>query len=108
MNSSSKNTLKRYEFSKWDEDLLFMRETLYEVLTELEMPEIAQLLPWGTTKLNTSEVKLPLTERAIQTFSLCFQLLNMVEENTANQIRREQGYSGEGLWEDAFEHCKKE
>jgi phosphoenolpyruvate carboxylase len=105
--NNSTSSLKKYEFSKWDEDVLFLRNTLHETLLELGMPEIANLLPWGTHELSSDSVTLPLTERAIQTFSLCFQLLNMVEENTANQIRRENGYSGEGLWEDAFEHCKK-
>ncbi len=101
------SSLKKYEFSKWDEDLRFLRDTLHETLLELGMSEVARLLPWGTAELAVKSVTLPLSERAIQVFSLCFQLLNMVEENTANQIRRDKGYSGEGLWEDAFEHCKK-
>lgn len=96
---------KTYEFSKWNDDLIFLRNTLAETLTELGLPEIAAILPWGNEM--PENISLPLSERAIQTYSLCFHLLNMVEENTSNQIRRENGYQGEGLWEDVFENFKK-
>lgn len=105
MKSQSKSLIQ-YEYSKWDEDLLFLREALVETLNDLGMEELGKILPWGEFDLSSKTISLPLSERAIQVFSICFHLLNMVEENTANQIRRDRGYAGEGLWEDAFELCK--
>ncbi len=92
---------KTYEFEKWDDDLIFLQETLIEVLDELELTPLIQYLPWSKDFAN--KIEIPLKERTIQILSLCFALLNMVEENTANQVRRSRGTKGEGLWD---ETCK--
>jgi phosphoenolpyruvate carboxylase len=74
-----------FEFQKWDADLDFIVECLRETLVELGEGEYARLVPWCA---NTVTEGAELSPRAIQIYSLAFQLLNMVEENTGNQSRR--------------------
>jgi phosphoenolpyruvate carboxylase len=74
-----------YEFQKWDADLAFIVECLRETLVELGEGEYAPLVPWIADRVSPDE---ELSPRAIQIYSLAFQLLNMVEENTGNQSRR--------------------
>jgi phosphoenolpyruvate carboxylase len=73
-----------FEFEKWERDLKFLIGCLTETLVEMGEPELAQTVPW-------TEGRLPLTEmtpKAARVHSLAFQILNSVEENTANQTRR--------------------
>src|ERR1700730_4443173 len=76
-----------------------------EVLEELGENHLAANLPW----ISPVRIDLPPNPRLCQAYSIAFQLLNMVEENVAAQVRRaresEIGLSGEpGLWAD---HLRK-
>lgn len=75
---------ENFEFDKWDRDLAFLMECLQETLRDLGEGDLAPIVPW------TAGRRIPdsLSERAVQVYSLAFQLLNMAEENTANQARR--------------------
>jgi phosphoenolpyruvate carboxylase len=73
-----------YEFYKWDKDLAFLIECLAETLHDLGQPELADIVPWRSQSRG-NEV---LCSKAVQVYSLAFQILNSVEENTANQARR--------------------
>ena len=84
-------------FEKIDHDLRFLIECLGEVLDEL-----ATHLPWFGQVASQEEIE-DLPPQLGLVYSIAFQLLNMVEENTAAEMRglREisEGLSAErGLW----------
>jgi len=92
-----------FAFSKLERDLGFVMSCFRDVLAGLGQARLAQHLPWmGGTPLGGA-----LEEREVQMLSLAFQLLNMVEENAANQARRrresEEGVVAEpGQWGEAL------
>jgi phosphoenolpyruvate carboxylase len=95
-------------FQKIHDDLAFLMHCFREVLDELDEQHLANNLPW------VNEVRIDLTPnpRLCQAYSIAFQLLNMVEENVAAQIRRaresEIGLAGEpGLWADHLRKLKE-
>lgn len=67
-------------------DLQFLLECLHEVLLELGEGDVATLIPWLQDFKNLDN-HVP-TERGCQLYSIAFQLLGMVEENAAVQVRR--------------------
>jgi phosphoenolpyruvate carboxylase len=78
------------------------------VLEELGEIDLAQSLPWISQVKVSSEPN----PRLSQTYSIAFQLLNMVEENVAAQVRRSResdlGLASEpGLWADQLERLKQ-
>ncbi len=82
-------------------DLQFLLECFREVLIELGEDAVAGIIPWRKDSLNSTE-QVPV-EQACQLHSIAFQLLGMVEENAAVQVRRmterTDGQSSErGLW----------
>ncbi len=86
-------------FEKIKADLQFLVECFREVLVDLGDTELAKCVPW----LSDSEIHEPFPKRMAQVYSIAFQLLNIVEENTSSQIRRlretELGAASEpGLW----------
>lgn len=86
-------------FDLMDANLRFLLECFSEVLTELGHPELAQHLPWLTGQVESIETPW----RLGLAYSVAFQLLNMVEEHAAAEMRslREQheGLTAEqGLW----------
>ena len=88
---------------KIDRDLLFLIDCFREVLLDLGQHELAQSLPWDDIEYSNRDGSNQLPPRVGQAFAIAFQLLNMVEENTAAQTRRarerEQGINYErGLW----------
>ena len=92
-------------FKKIHDDLNFLMNCFREVLDELGDDFLARNLPW----INQVNVDAAPNPRLCQAYSVAFQLLNMVEENVAAQVRRaresEIGLSGEpGLWAD---HLRK-
>lgn len=88
-------------FEKTDRDLAYVMGCFQQILTEQGFGSIARLLPW--TGSQAADDGADLGDRAIQALSMAFQLLNMVEENAANQGRRvretQDGQLAEaGLW----------
>lgn len=83
-----KKQLEQDGLQKIRTDLEWVMQCFKEVLEELGESSLANSLPWvndsspGATTPPVDENKL------IQTFSISFQLLNMVEENAAAQFRR--------------------
>ncbi|NTV04901.1 MAG: phosphoenolpyruvate carboxylase [Chlorobiaceae bacterium] len=89
------------DFEKAERDFMFLLLCFQEVLHDLGEHELAEHLPWQNTGMPLECY--PNSERALQAFSILFQLLNMAEENSAAQNRRaleaEQGLSHlTGLW----------
>ena len=95
-------------FEKIHEDLSFLMHCFREVLEELGEKDLAKRLPW-ISDVTISDQPNP---RLSQAYSVAFQLLNMVEENVAAQVRRSResdlGLSSEpGLWAYQLEKLKK-
>ncbi|MDP8225813.1 MAG: phosphoenolpyruvate carboxylase [Candidatus Lernaella stagnicola] len=79
-----------YSFEKLDRDLRELMTCFQEILADLGDDDLAAALPWVATagdKEKHDEVLT--TEAGLQALSLSFQLLNMVEENSAAQTRRQ-------------------
>jgi phosphoenolpyruvate carboxylase len=95
-------------FEKIREDLSFLMHCFREVLEELGERDLAKRLPW-ISDVTISDQPNP---RLSQAYSVAFQLLNMVEENVAAQVRRSResdlGLTSEpGLWAYQLERLKK-
>jgi phosphoenolpyruvate carboxylase len=95
-------------FQKIHDDLTFLMNCFREVLEELGEDYLARNLPW----INQVNVDAAPNPRLCQAYSIAFQLLNMVEENVAAQVRRaresEIGLSGEpGLWADHLRQMRE-
>jgi len=72
-------------FAKIDQDLETLIACVGDVLREIGVPEVAASLPWGP---RPPVVGSDFGQPHAQAYSIAFQLLNMVEENTAAHMRR--------------------
>ncbi len=96
--------IMRDEFDKWSADFGYLRTLFCQVLEEDRATEVAAFVD----ECFSESAAIPAVEagaRAIQrcqALSIAFQLLNIVEENSANQIRRRtqqpQHENEPGLW----------
>ena len=89
--------------SKVIDDLEYLLECLKEIFTDLGESKLVHFISFLEGKSN-SPLDLEL-EKTVQILSLYFQLLNMIEENSAAQFRRkvetEKGFAQlSGLWGD--------
>ncbi|MFO7448139.1 MAG: phosphoenolpyruvate carboxylase [Ignavibacteriaceae bacterium] len=100
---------------KISQDINYLIDCFHEMLIEIGEKELAELLPWR--KIFDKETYIVLKskhdDRLSQLYSIAFYLLNMVEENTAIQIRREiekqKGITEEpGLWGNTIKHLRDE
>jgi phosphoenolpyruvate carboxylase len=80
------HSLLEVELEKWDQDFRFLLGCFQAALTRIREGELAQLVEQAFSVPPEEGARLP--ERGAQALSMAFQLLNMVEENTANQVRR--------------------
>jgi phosphoenolpyruvate carboxylase len=88
-------------FAKWTSDFEYLRRLFCETLRGDGDGELADFLD-GCFDAGTAGAG-PLSARHCQALSIAFQLLNIVEENTANQARRRaedprRGEGERGLW----------
>ena len=92
--------LRQEGFNKWQADFAYVRELFCEMLDEEGESELAGFLRGCFDGGEATPATL--SERHCQALSIVFQLLNIVEENTANQVRRQsEGPRQEeepGLW----------
>ncbi len=91
-------------------DLEFLMHCFKEVLEENKEHELAQAMPWICDSCNLSEIEF--TTKHFHLFSISFQLLNLVETNSAVQNRRkteeEKSLAAiNGLWANSLEILKK-
>lgn len=89
---------------KFAEDLAWLMMSFRQVLEELGEMDLASQLPWIGQEGSQGSAT---PERLAQAYSICFQLLNMAEENGSAQMRRaaeeDFGLAREpGLWGQAF------
>ncbi len=85
----TREQIRQYGFEKWDKDFRYLLDAFRDVLVSIGEARIANLIDQSFAKEGAPE-RGPLPARAPQAFSVAFQLLNMAEENTANQMRRHQ------------------
>jgi phosphoenolpyruvate carboxylase len=98
-------------FAKIDRDIEFLIGCFRDILLDLGEAEVAAALPF----LNGTKIK-PVasrfSSRVMQAYGVVFQLLNMVEENTAAQMRRARAslprkQDEPGLWTYYLKRLKK-
>ncbi len=77
-------SLREANVEKIRADLEFLVQCFYEVLVELGEQSLGDQLPWRTEE--PGAIQQP--RRTAQAYGIAFQLLNMVEENAAVQMRR--------------------
>jgi phosphoenolpyruvate carboxylase len=100
MSESPPPNLRQHGFQILEDDLRFLMNAFAVVLKQLGEPELADCLPWVGSGVPKQ------TSRSLgQAYSIAFQLLNVVEERAASQIRRlrekKHGPEAEkGLWAD--------
>ncbi|MCW8815704.1 MAG: phosphoenolpyruvate carboxylase, partial [Chlorobium sp.] len=104
------STTSVVDYDKALVDFRFLLDCFREVLQEFGETELAEHLPWDEASVPISLI--PNRGRAVQAYTIVFQLLNMAEENSGAQFRRTleatKGPSSlSGLWGDAFSHLKK-
>src|ERR1035438_6042830 len=80
------HSLLEVELAKWDQDFRFLLGCFQAALTRIREDELATLAGQAFSIPPEDGARLP--PRGAQALSMAFQLLNMVEENTANQVRR--------------------
>src|ERR1039458_4907196 len=78
--------LLEVELQKWDRDFRFLLGCFQASLTTIREGELARLVGQAFANPPAPDERLP--PRGSQALSMAFQLLNMVEENTVNQVRR--------------------
>ena len=102
------STTSVVDFDKASLDFRYLLDCFIEVLENLGQEALARHIG-GDSKTPIGEFDR--AERAIQAWSIVFQLLNMAEENSAAQYRRriessEGVESLSGLWGEALRHLK--
>jgi len=104
----TREQLRLEGFGLIDETLAFLMGCLKDVLKGAGQPELLPFVPWtaGEPDPSQSPAGLP------QLYSMAFQLLNMVEERVAAEIRRERekalgADSIRGLWPQALRDLQR-
>jgi phosphoenolpyruvate carboxylase len=106
MSESPPQNLRQHGFQILEDDLRFLMEAFAAVLKRLGEPELAACLPWIGSGVPKQ------TNRSLgQAYSIAFQLLNVVEERAASQVRRlrekKSGPEAEkGLWADNLKQLR--
>ncbi len=98
-------------FDRIRADLKLLMECFHEALEEMGQPDLARLLPWLMPDPQPAAALDDLPERSAQVIAIAFQMLNMVEENRANQAMRlresERGpFHEKGLWGNYLQQLK--
>ena len=83
----TKATLEQEGFQKIRQDLLFVMSAFKEMLESLGEQILADALPWINDN-SEPDLEQVSDERLAQAIGMSFELLNLVEENTATQFRR--------------------
>lgn len=106
---SSSVSLRTLGFQLLDEELAFLMKAFAAVLRRLGEPELAAQLPWQG---HPPQVGTTPSRSLGQAYSIAFQLLNVVEERVASQVRqireKQAGATAEqGLWPDHLHQLGK-
>jgi len=102
------NPLREHGFRLLEDELKFLMDAFANVLRRMGEPALAEKLPWAGKLEGIADAP----DRALgQAYSIAFQMLNIVEERAAAQVRRlrekEKGPEAEkGLWPDNLREMK--
>ncbi|MEO0339069.1 MAG: phosphoenolpyruvate carboxylase [Bacteroidota bacterium] len=78
--------LQQQGYQKIKKDLQFIMNCFKAMLIDLGEQKVAEVLPWiNSQEINTTLAK---DEKVVQAIGMSFEILNLVEENTATQFRR--------------------
>ncbi len=99
----------QHKLGKPYEDLEYLLHCLREVLEENGETELVGLIPWINEDIPTARYQF--SDKLFHLYSVCFQLLNIVEVNGAMQSRRRKetetsASSINGLWANCFKVLK--
>ncbi|MEO1032901.1 MAG: phosphoenolpyruvate carboxylase [Bacteroidota bacterium] len=102
--------LKKQGIEKIHSDFEDLVTLFKEMLISIGEKDLAESLPFGTSK--TTQIKHHSDEKFIQATGICFELLNLVEENSATQYRRQAETqlgiaSTRGSWGEAISQWKE-
>ncbi len=107
----SKEALEREGLNKIEEDFRYLVSLFKEMLTSIGEEELARALPFDKhpSVTGTSEFN----EKLTQAIGICFELLNLAEENAATQYRRQAETrfgtgSTRGSWGETLQQWKSE
>ncbi|MCA6074990.1 phosphoenolpyruvate carboxylase [Fulvivirga sedimenti] len=78
--------LQKKGLEKINTDFQYLVSLFREMLTSIGEPGLAEALPFGDQR--GSHINGPSDEKLKQAIGICFELLNLVEENAATQYRR--------------------
>ena len=107
----TKESLEQEGLKKIQKDFSYLIATFKEMLESLNEGDISNAIPFGeqddSKKSNTIS-----EERLAQAIGICFELLNVVEENAAVQFRRKSetklgAESIRGSWTETLNLCKE-
>jgi phosphoenolpyruvate carboxylase len=91
------------ELQKWDQDFRFLLERFRSALAGIGEAALAGLLEQAFADVPSNGQRLP--QRGAQALSVAFQLLNMAEENTVNQVwRMREGVHGPAAEKGSWPH----
>jgi phosphoenolpyruvate carboxylase len=109
---SSSQKILHETFDKIENDFSRLLNLLRDVLREAGQPEVADALPWrGAVPVEEGTAPGADPSREMHALSIAFQLLNLVEENTAIQMRRRKetfdpDWNEPGLWRRSLEELR--
>ncbi|MCB1141389.1 MAG: phosphoenolpyruvate carboxylase [Leptospiraceae bacterium] len=106
-----RKNLENLSLEKIQNDLIYLMNCFRDMLISIDEKSVAEILPWINETNPDAIEKIP-DEKLIGAYSISFQILNMVEENAANQFRRklESEIGTEmirGSWEETFSFWKE-
>ena len=84
----TKEALQAEGFRKIKSDLHLLMSHFKSMLLDLGESELAHLLPWVNQPIDPPQPHTVSDEKRVQAIGMSFELLNLVEENTATQFRR--------------------
>jgi phosphoenolpyruvate carboxylase len=91
------------ELQKWDQDFRFLLERFSSALAGIGEDDLAALVEQAFADVPSDGERLP--PRGAQALSVAFQLLNMAEENTVNQVwRMREGEHGPAAEKGSWPH----
>lgn len=84
----NKEAIQEESLQKIKSDLVWLMSSFKSMLVSLGETELANLLPWVNEEQSFSLQHAVPDEKLAQAIGMSFELLNLVEENTATQYRR--------------------
>jgi len=103
--------LSEHSIRKNKADFLYLMLAFQEVLISMGEEDLANFLPWVNETVDSVPDNLS-HEKVIQSLSISFQLLNLIDENNATHHRRKvenhvDADEIQGSWAQTFSHLKK-